>query len=95
MGDPDEPTLRPDLLDGRESVKPAPDRSIEEHRDQIPLGRLDLLADQDGQWQTFARRDLASLQCAIQAVVVGDGEVSQAATRRGADDGPWRRKRIE
>ncbi len=95
MRDPDEPALCPDVLDRLERVEAAPDRSLQEDPDQVALTRPDLLADEDRQRQRLADRHLASLEGAIDPVVVRDRKVRQAATRRRSDDGPRRGQRIK
>ena len=82
MRDADQPALladRRDRLDGR--AGPGGTRSLEEDGDQVAVGRLDLLADDDRQ---PVRRGVAGAQRAVDPVVVRDREVRQAARRAAA-----------
>jgi len=56
----------------------------QEDRDQVAVGRLDLLADDDRQ---FGRGGLASAEGAVDSIVVGDGQMRQTARNRRASHG--------
>ena len=91
----DEAPLRPDLLDRLDRVEATPNGSLEEHGDQVAVARPDLLADEDRQSRRVPGRDLAGRKGAVDPVMVGDRQVSQAATGGRSDDGPWRGQRVE
>jgi len=92
MRHPDEPALLADLPDRILRRQPRRHRVDEEDADEVALGRPDLLADDDGQAGRSRRQ---ALESAIDPIVVGDGEVTQASLGRDPDDIDRPSQRIE
>ncbi|HUG30669.1 MAG TPA: hypothetical protein VMQ65_09190 [Candidatus Limnocylindria bacterium] len=68
---------------------------MQEEADQVPHLGANLLADDDHQARRVRRCPGLRLERAIDAVVVGDRQVGQAAGGRRADDGAGRGERVE
>jgi len=72
----DEATLIVDTLRRLDSSLAGRQRLLKVEADQVAVGRPDLLADDDGELRW---RDLLRFQCAVDALVVGDGQMGQTA----------------
>jgi len=72
----DEATLIVDTLRRLDRTLAGRQRLLKVEADQVAVGRPDLLADDDGE---LRRRDLLRGQRAVDALVIGDGQMGQTA----------------
>ena len=95
MRDADQAALLAHGSDRLGHRQPARHGALDVQRDEITLERPDLLADDHGEVRSVSPCRLAGLQRSVDRLVVGDGQVRQAARRRGADDGRRRGQAVE
>ncbi len=91
-GSPDEATLRAGRRDRLGRRQARRDRLLQEEADEVAVAGPHLFADDDGQ---AGRRQRASLQRAVDPIVVGDRQVRQPPIGRRPHDGLRRRQAVE
>ena len=92
MRNADEPALLANRGDGFRHGPPGFDRPLEEHRDQVAGGGLDLLSDDHRQ---TGRGRVTGAQRTVDSIVIGDREMGQSPLGGGAKDVLRSREAVE